>query len=209
MKESNPMRILSVMVIAGALLLGASQEGRAQEWYGMATWQVSFPAGDTKDFVDEVSFRGFGMEFRKTVRPATTIGLLAGWNVFHERTNETVEFENGAISGSQDRYINSFPIMLGAHRYFGAKGGTRPYIGLNGGGFIVIRTARVGIVELEEDTWVWGLTPEAGLIMPMSYGAAFVVNGRYHWSPTWETLAGSDTDLTYWGLHVGFVWEQH
>jgi hypothetical protein len=64
-------------------------------------------------------------------------------------------------------------------------------------------------VELEEDTWEWGLTPEAGVVVPISYGSAFIVNGRYHWSPTPEGLAGGDRDLTYWGIHVGFAWEQH
>jgi hypothetical protein len=209
MKESYRMRKIQMMLVAGGLLLAAASEARAQDWYGLATWQVSIPDGDTKEFVDEVSYRGFGLEFRKALNPAMTFGILGGWHVFHERTNETIEVENVAIGGSQDRYINSFPIMLGVHRYFGAEEGTRPYIGLNAGGFVFIQTIRVGVVELEEDTWEWGLTPEAGVVVPISYGSAFIVNGRYHWSPTPEGLAGGDRDLTYWGIHVGFAWEQH
>jgi len=202
------MKIIKTLLLSCVLLLAARTESRAQDWYGIATWQISFPAGDTKDFVDEVSYRGFGMEFRKALNPGSTVGILGGWNVFHQRTSELIEFENGAASGSQDRYINSFPIMLGFHRYFGERGGTRPYVGLNGGGFVLIQTLRLGTAEIEEDSWEWGLTPEAGVVVPMQYGAAFIANARYQWSPTPQTLAGTDADLTYWAIHLGFVWEQ-
>jgi hypothetical protein len=190
------------------LLLGLHGASRAQDWYGIATWNVSFPTDETQDFVDEISYRGFGLEFRKTVNPATTVGILTGWEVFHQRTEETLEFEGGAASGSQDRTINSFPIMLGAHRYFGERGSSRPYVGLSAGGFVLIQTLRIGVAEIEEDSWDWGIIPEAGVVVPMQYGAAFIANLRYHWSFTTQNLAEKDTDLTYWGIQVGFVWEQ-
>jgi hypothetical protein len=201
------MKYIKTVVVAGALLLCMRAEASAQDWYGLATWNISFPTADTKEFVDETSFRGFNLEFRKAVDAATTVGIMSGWDVFHERTDETVEFENGAVTGSQDRYINAFPIMLGVHRYLGERGGTRPYLGVNAGGWVLIRTARIGISEIEEDSWDWGVIPEAGLVVPMSYGSSFIVNGRYQWSFTSQDLAGNDEDLTYWSIHIGFAWE--
>jgi hypothetical protein len=122
----------------------------------MATWNVSIPTEDTKKFVDETSFLGFGLEFRKEFKPSTTVGILGSWEVFHQRTSGSIDIGSGTITGSQDRYINSFPIMLGLHRYFGTAGATRPYIGINAGGFVLIQTLRVGLSEIEDDTWEWG-----------------------------------------------------
>jgi hypothetical protein len=34
------------------------------------------------------------------------------------------------------------------------------------------------------------------------------VNGRYHWSPTPQSMAGNDAELTYYQINVGFMWEQ-
>jgi hypothetical protein len=35
------------------------------------------------------------------------------------------------------------------------------------------------------------------------------VNARYNWSFTHQNLADEDSDLTYWGINVGFAWEQY
>jgi hypothetical protein len=203
------MKLIRSMALAGLVILCVPAASRAQDWFGMATWNISMPVEDTKNWVDETSFRGFGLDFRKEFRPKTTIGLGASWEVFHERTSESLVIGDATITGSQDRYINSFPIMLGLHRYFGAAGGTQPYIGINGGGFILIQTLRIGLAEIEEDSWEWGAMPEAGLIIPIQSGSAFVVNARYNWALTGEDLDGEDAVLTYWGLRVGFVWEQY
>ena len=203
------MKRLQTITLAGLLLACMAAPSLAQNWYGIATWNISFPTEDTKKFVDETSFRGFGLEFRKEFRPSTTVGIMGSWEVFHERTTETLEYGGASVTGSQDRYINSFPIMLGLHRYFGEEGGTRRYLGINAGGFILIQTARLGLAEVEEDSWEWGVMPEVGFVKPIQRGSAFIANARYSWALTGENLAGNDAQLTYWGIRVGFVWEQY
>ncbi|HET6350006.1 MAG TPA: hypothetical protein VFH88_13075 [Candidatus Krumholzibacteria bacterium] len=203
------MKHIRIIAVAGLLLMCLHATSHAQEWFGLATWNISFPVEDTKKFVNDTSFRGFGLEFRKEFRPSTTFGIMGSWEVFHQRTSSTINLESGAITGSQDRYINSFPIMAGLHRYFGAEGGTRPYIGINGGGFILIQTLRVGLAQIEDDTWEWGIMPEAGFIMPLDRGSGFIANVRYNWALTGQDLAGNDAQLTYWGVRVGFVWERY
>ena len=204
-------RMKTIRTIAlAALVVACTQTAvRAQDWFGMATWNVSIPAEDTKKFVNETSFAGFGLEFRKEFKPRTTVGILGSWEVFHERTSGTIDLGHGSITGSQDHYINSFPIMLSLHRYFGATGATQPYIGVAAGGFVLIQTLRVGLSEIEDDTWEWGGAPEVGIIMPLDRGSAFVVNGRYNIAFTGQDLAGSDATLTYWSFHAGFCWEQY
>jgi hypothetical protein len=203
------MKIIRILILAGVTAACMHTTARAQDWFGMATWNVSVPMLDTKKFVDETSFAGFGLEFRKEFKPRTTVGILGSWEVFHERRSGTIELESAAITGVQDRYINSFPIMLSLHRYFGTTGATQPYIGVAGGGFILIQTLRVGLAEVEDNTWVWGAAPEAGFIIPLDRGSAFVINGRYNIAFTGEDLAGNDAQLSYWSFHAGFCWEQY
>ena len=207
------MKIIRTILFAGVAVLCVPAASNAARWFGAATWNISIPDGDTKEFIDETSYRGFGMDFRNMINDKTTIGFAASWEVFHQRTSESIEVENDVagvtITGSQDRYINSFPIMLGVHRYLGVEGGTRPYFGISGGGFWVIQTLRVGLAEWEDDNWEWGVMPEAGLIMPLQRGAALIANARYVMALTGENLRGEDSTLSYWQVRVGFAWEQY
>jgi outer membrane protein W len=145
----------------------------AQDWYGAATYQISFPAGDTKDFTNATSFRGVGLDFRMALDKNMTWGLFFGWNVFYERVNETVEIENenpGAITSTQDRTLNSYPIMLTGHYYFGEKKGFRPYAG------------------------------------PVDYDFSIIVNGKYNYAFTGESVTGGDINHSYLNLNIGIVW---
>ncbi len=196
-----------VMAFAVNALLPAISLGQGQ-WFGAATYEVSLPTGDAKKFTDATSFRGFGLDFRKSIKPATTVGLFLGWNVFHERINETFPLKIGAVTGVQDRYINSFPMMLNVHRYFGREGSARPYAGLNAGGFIVTQRFDLGFASLQRDSWEWGVAPEVGVVIPLNYTTKFMINGKFNYAFTGEAIAGNDFKLAYWGLNAGFVWEQ-
>ncbi len=206
--KRDTMKALLMLLAAGLIGLAAA-DARAQEWYGAATWQISIPTGDTKDFVDATSFRGFGLDFRKVVAPSTTAGFMAGWNVLYERRQGTYTYGDATVTGTQDRTINSFPIMVNVHRYFGQKRGTRPYIGVNAGAMVVIQSFELGVYGVEEDNWDWGVAPEVGIVIPTQSGAGIVINARYNWSFTFQDLQGDDKDLAYWGINIGFVWEQY
>jgi outer membrane protein W len=197
-----------VVALASAFGAGLAPRAHAQDWFTTATYQVSFPVEDTKRFTDEISFIGGGIDFRKKLTGGTTAGIYMAWNVFHDRTDGTLDIASGAVTGTQDRYINSFPVMIGLYQYFGNRRSIRPYIGVNGGGFLFVQSFRIGISEFEEDSWEWGAAPEAGFVFPIQTGAWFVINGRYNWSPTVESLAGNDVTLTYYQFNVGFMWEQ-
>ncbi len=199
---------LAVWVLASALAVTLAPRAHAQDWFTVGTYQVSFPVEDTKKFTDAVSFIGGGIDFRKRITGGTTAGVYMAWNVFHERTSSTIDLPFGAVSGSQDRYLNSFPIMVGLYQYFGHKRSTRVYLGVNGGGYLLIQSFRIGVTEFEEDSWEWGVAPEAGVVIPLQTGLWFVTNARYNWSPMPESLAGNDFTLSYYQLNVGFMWEQ-
>jgi len=199
--------MLRCVVVAVVVAVG-TVDARAQDWFGMATYQISKGLGDTEEFIDDVSFLGAGLDLRKTLFGGTTAGVGMAWNVFHDRTEGVIELDNGAVSGSQDRYINAFPVMFGLHQYIGNWRKSRVHVGINGGGFLLIQTFRIGVTEFEEDTWEWGVAPEAGVVVPIRTGAWFAINARYQWSPTTQTLLGNEIELTYYQINIGFMWEQ-
>ena len=199
--------MLRFVVVAGVLAAGAI-DARAQDWFGMATYQISKGLGDTEEFIDDVSFLGAGLDLRKTLFGGTTAGVGMAWNVFHDRTEGVIELDNGAVSGSQDRYINAFPVMFGLHQYIGNWRRSRVHFGVNAGGFLLIQTFRIGVTEFEEDSWEWGVAPEAGVVVPIRTGAWFAINARYQWSPTTQTLLGNEIELTYYQINIGIMWEQ-
>ena len=200
---------ISAAIFASMLLLSFSIPASAQDWYGAVTYQVAFPTGDTKDFTNEVSFRGMGLDFRKAIQPNTTVGLNLGWNVFHERTTELLNVGGmGHISGTQDRYINAFPIMLSAHRYLGQDGKARPYAGLSLGGFVVSQKFDLGLSSLKNDEWEWGFAPELGVVFPLPEARYVILNGKFNGAFTGESLGNSSFHLQYFSLNVGFAWAQ-
>ena len=70
------------------------------------------------------------------LQPNVSAGLLLGWNVFAEQTDQLISFANAEVSGVQYRYVNAFPIMATAHYYFGGRRNSiRPYVGGGAGTF--------------------------------------------------------------------------
>src|SRR5262249_9776214 len=155
----------------------------AQDWYGAFTYQMSFPYGDTKEYTNSMSWRGVGMDFRYLADKNTSVGLMFGWNVFYDRVSGSQDLKiantPGTITGTQDRIINSFPIMLSLHQYFGKRREVRPYIGINGGGFVFKRYLGMGIGVAEDTRWDWGVAPEFGFVIPLQGNSALLLNGRW------------------------------
>jgi hypothetical protein len=184
--------------------------GHAQFWgdsYSAVTYNMGLPVGDTKDFTSPYSWRGIGLEFRKMNSANTSIGLSLGWNVFHEETNETIEFVevSGHVTGNQDRSINAFPLMVGFQYYLGQDGGARPYLGLSGPGFYMIERLDIGVVSLQDDGWNWGVAPEIGFLVPLQSGATLLLNARYNYA--FEGYGRGP--YSYIGFNVGFAWSSY
>jgi len=200
------------ILIVTLLVLILSGRGRAQEWLSSLTYQISLPSGDTKQFVDETSFIGFAMDFRKPVDRYTSVGFMLGWNVFNQRITKTSELATKnpiTITGLQDRTLNAFPVMLNAHRYFGGDKDRRFYLGLNAGGYYMLQRFAIGIHSYEADQWQWGLIPEIGFLMPLSRSSTLIVNGKYNYAFSGDSPLGGDITHEYWTIGIGFAWNQY
>ena len=204
MKKINLFNFLLMVTLC--ILLPVMQGSAQNRWYGVATYQVSIPLSDTKEFIDKTSWLGWGLEFRYQVERNVTVGFNTGWYTFNQRTSGTLEVENGAITGTQDRYLNSFLIMLSAHYYFGNRSEVRPYAGLGAGGFWDLMRYSIGIYSFDNDRFDWGFTPEVGIIIPLQREYGIIISAKYNYAFTGESVAGKDFNNSFLGINVGFAW---
>ena len=99
-----------------------------------------------------------------------TLGLSFGWNIFDEKSYEPIDLDYGAasgtITGTQVRTINSFPILVGFDHYFGKQNDMRTFIGVNTGVYYILQRLNIGVYQIDNDNWHFGLAPEGGVVMP-------------------------------------------
>ena len=129
-------------------------------------WVIGFPVGETNDFLNQTSFRGFGLEGRGYVTDRITVGGCAAWQTFYQDNGfVTSELDKGAISGFQKRYINTIPLTVNTHYYFG-YGLVLPYIGVGLGAYYIETRDYLGIYYIREKAWHFGVAPEVGVVVP-------------------------------------------
>jgi len=179
----------------------------AQDYMTTLTYNISAPAGETKQFIEAPSYLGLSFDGRKFVLPFLSVGFYTGWQVFYEQTTEPIQLDNGTLSGKQFRYINTFPIMLNAHLFIGSEQCFRPYVGINAGAYFTWQRLSVGVIMAEEKNWVWGIAPEAGFTIPV--GDVHVNLGmKYNYAlPPSESDYYEEPDpLQYVSFHIGFAY---
>ncbi len=195
------MRIFAPILLILALSTNAFAQ-RGDYWFGFA-YNVSIPSGDVRNFIDQTSFRGVSMEGRKLIKDNVSFGFMAGWNVLNKETNEVVSLrDNLDIQGFQLRYINSFPIMLNSHYYFGQGGGIRPYVGLNAGTYIIEQRVEIAAFLFDDSNWHFGLAPEVGVTFPLGWRVAGFGMVRYNYAFS----SGGTGAIQYWGINLGVAW---
>ena len=191
-----------LILFAAVLVSGVAH---AQEPLFAMTYQMGLPVGNTSNYISTFSGRGFGIDYKGFVSPDVAVGGAIGWNVFYEEKDfDTYFFDdgNGAISGRQYRYINSFPILLTADYFFGGYGMPRGFVGAGVGTYRIYQRTDMGIFTVEPREWHFGICPEAGFVVPMGSGAHFLASLKYHYA-----FQAGDIDATsYLGINVGFAW---
>ena len=188
------------------MILGLSANLFAQRGYGGITWNIASPAEETKDYIDEVSYRGFGIEFRTFLTNHISFGGQTGWNIMDQRIDGTIELENGAITGTQVRHLNAFPILLNLSFHLGSpRAAIRPYVGLNAGTYFIIQRFELGINALEQNNWHLGVAPEAGILFPTDY-LTVVTSLKYNRAfEAGTSITGEAKGYDYWGFNIGFL----
>ena len=180
------MKALRSTCLGVVLLLLLPLRGQAQPVYTGLLYQVALPTSDTKDFIDKVSFRGVGVEARKPVTSKFTVGASLNWNVFHSVVKGTVPIDVGAVTGSQNRIINSFPLLGTAHYYFASPedeaNNLMGFLGLGTGVMFVQTKNEIGSFTVKDENWHFVVAPEFGLGFESGRGMYVVVSARYNYA---------------------------
>lgn len=192
-----------------AVCLSVPQEAaQGQENFWGVAYTTGLTSGDASDYIDSFSWRGIEVNYRRYQTRNISWGFTAGWQVFHDKSFQLVEGEleiegeeiGGAISGTQYRYINAFPLLATAHYTYGPQFGTQVYGGLGVGAYYVERRTELGLVAFTKDTWHFGATPELGVMFPVGTDAKMYLNAKYNWTAT-----SSDVNYNFFSFNIGFA----
>jgi hypothetical protein len=165
------------------------------------SYEVAFPFSSTKEFADQVSWRGVSMDLDRLVNDNLAVGIGVSWNVFLEKEADSEYlWENMLIHGTQVRYINTIP-MLARFSWYQPTGSFETYFTAGVGTAWQQQRREIGLWAFEDNYWQFALSPEAGIIFPM---------GRSYLTAKVKYMQGFKTDkapaLSYLGIGVGFAW---
>lgn len=188
--------ILSLFVfgISGSLL--------AQRSLFSFNYAVTVPTGNTADFIDVVSGRGFYFEYQKFIDSHVAIGGEVGYSTIYERTeNEVYTRETASLSGIQYRYQHSFPILATASYYHSFTDLIRPYFSMGIGTVANRRTIEMGMYESDDTHWQFAFRPEIGALIQPADNIAFRIGAKYYGGASGGGLDGQ-SQLSF---NFGFV----
>jgi hypothetical protein len=206
------MKSIRCLFAFALVVIGSTCTAVAGETIGAFTWNYSQPVSDTNEFTDNDSWLGAGLEGRTALGLGnTSIGVLFGWNEFHDTSDRLIELPSGAISGGQYRNLNIYPMLVTGHYYFGEYGTPRPYIGLGAGMYYVRQLLDIGFNALEAQDWHFGLAPEFGVLIPAGRGneAGTIISLRYHYPFEGGEYWGGEKSYSYVTFGVGFCWSDY
>jgi len=204
-------KLTSILIALCSLFMVNS--GTAQTGIWAFSYDVAFPLGETSDYIDKTSWRGFTVQGRHFINSNISIGGSFSWQVFNQRLSETVEFSfqpedaerpiNGTLSGEQFRYINTLPIMVNAHYYMGdaLPGALRPYAGLSVGAAPTKSRVEIGLLAIDEFNWHLAFAPEAGVLIPIGTGLDFIGAVKYNFA----LKANDSINHSYFNIQVGLA----
>ena len=185
----------------------------AQDLLTGLTYSISIPTGETSNFISNTSFKGLSIDLRKFFSHNASIGFLVGWSTFEEETNKAISTSIGTVTGEQSRLINSFPVMITTHYYFGEGREFRPFIGIGVGMYyfyhqlehILGYTLESTDSNLESSKWHFGVAPEAGFVYLVE-SVYYFVNVRYNYAFSAENeITKISTSQSYLTFNIGFA----
>jgi len=183
----------------------------AQSFLGAISYSTALGMGNTSDYIGNYSYKGFQFEGRTFTNRNFTFGGTFGWNIFDTKSSDLIHLEgddkSSDISGTQARYINSFPLMLNGHYYFmKRRDPVRPFIGLNIGMYYITQRFQLGIFQKEINNWHFGFAPEVGLLIPVG-SISIMANAKYNYALSAGKPLGGGTDnsQTYMSFNIGIV----
>jgi outer membrane protein W len=148
----------------------------------IVAYSTAMSVGSTNDFIDQFSFAGFSFDWRSRLKEKFWAGVSIGWQVLYNKAERTSEIGNVALTGTQVRHLNTFPLLLTGHYYHSSEDGKiQPYGGLGAGVYASEWRVDVGLLTASSVTWHFGLAPELGVVLPMGSNR-FSLSSRFNYA---------------------------
>jgi opacity protein-like surface antigen len=183
-----------------ALVVLTATEGFGQKSFFAMTYSTTMPLGKTKDFISNYSWRGFALEGRAMVTPNIAMGGYAAWNVMYNKFSGTfVSERNGnevSYTGTQQRYYNSFPIMVTGFYQFMNNRKVIPYLGTGIGVFRNEERVDIGVWSISSNGWQFGFQPEVGVMLGNGGDTNLLISLKYNYGLKTKDMAA------YSGLNI-------
>ncbi|UCS93384.1 PorT family protein [Echinicola marina] len=168
-------------------------------------YSPSTTIGDAKEFVDDFSFRGFGVAYEYFIKYNLSIGISSGLSTYYsssdgpvsniiERNNKTI-----VLTAKEFNYINSIPVLLTSSYYYGDSGKAKPYLSLGIGGYNVLRWKEIGLYRFEDNKFLFGIAPAVGVSVPIAYSSSLDLGIRYNQAFGEDSFSSMD-------FRLGFSW---
>lgn len=198
-----------VLIIIFVLVVFIPSESNAQ--YGnevYLSYNLGVPLSDSKDYVPTVSYIGAELNLKRFVKPNLSLSLSFGWNVFYKETSEILSLPNADISGKQNRYINTLPMLAGAQYYFKGSQSMTPYIGANLGAMYLSRRLQIGVYDLTETSWHFSVQPELGMVFSLNPYSDLILGVAYNYNtPSTSNITGKSVSESWIGFKLGYGWK--
>ena len=187
--------IITLSIVLSALTVSA------QEVIWKLTYDVAFPFSFTKEYADQMSWRGAALDFDRFVGESFAIGMGFSWSTFVQKYPDSYyQTESVLLHGTQVRYVNNIPITA-RFSWYQALNALELY-GTLGVGTVWHETRRdIGTYAFTGNYWQFAMSPEVGAIFPV---------GRSYLTAKLRYVAGFKTDnapeLSYLSVGLGVAW---
>lgn len=198
-------------IILTALIVIVGLGAQAQSSLFGIHYDIGLPMGQLKnDYISKASFRGMGLEGRWFLNDNFAIGGSVDWQVFYEEEGpdvfqEEISYQGETIPttiyGKKYKYVNAFPIMVTGYYHFGEDGDTRFYLGTGIGTASMPRRTDLGLWTDSETTWHFAMTPEAGVLIPLSLNTAIKAAATYNFA----IKSGDSLNYSWLTFKIGFA----
>ena len=141
------------------------------------------PVGSVRDFVENISPRGFSADYSYFINNNFSLGFAAGYNdLYQKKDRQTYTFSETDISAVKSHSLQTIPLMLKGS-YSKIKEGSvfQPYAGIAAGGSLVNYEEWFGTLVDEKSGFRFTIAPEIGTRISFN---------KY-------SLAGADLSLRY------------
>lgn len=183
------------------IVLISVTEIKAQDGFFSLQYSIGLGSGNVKDYINQPSFRGIGMEYRYFLQSNLSMGIESGYNLFYDRMDyATYTVATESITGVQYRYLHAVPILGEIDYYLKPDTKLNPFVGLGVGTIYTHKNIDMGMFTIEDDSWQFALRPQVGFLISTN-SLDFIVGAKY--------FTGFKTDNaeahSYFTLNFGLI----